>query len=100
MSGLRAIAKRTIRSARLRRGHVERILRRQRCLASSRTWALYHARELAMNRMEQEADELGADGIIGVRLVVNLDGDPQRIAFRRYRQWQDWAHEQGYPRRV
>ncbi|MFO0742884.1 MAG: heavy metal-binding domain-containing protein [Labilithrix sp.] len=64
------------------------------------TKALYHARELAMSRMEQEADELGADGIIGVRLVVNLDGDPQRIAFRRYRQWQDWAHEQGYPRRV
>src|SRR5436190_23923824 len=27
------------------------------------TRALYHARELAMSRMEQEADELGADGI-------------------------------------
>jgi uncharacterized protein YbjQ (UPF0145 family) len=34
--------------------------------------ALYHARELAMTRMEEEADELGADGIIGVRMDVNL----------------------------
>ena len=36
------------------------------------TQALYHARELAMTRMEEEADALGADGIIGVRLTVNL----------------------------
>lgn len=34
------------------------------------TQALYHARELAMSRMEEEAEELGADGIIGVRLKV------------------------------
>ncbi len=34
------------------------------------TQALYHARELAMTRMEEEADALGADGIIGVRLTV------------------------------
>jgi uncharacterized protein YbjQ (UPF0145 family) len=61
------------------------------------TKALYHARELAMSRMEEEASILGGDGIIGVRLVVNLDGDPTRIAFRQYRKWQDWAHEQGYP---
>src|SRR5262245_9912408 len=32
--------------------------------------ALYHARELAMTRMEEEADELDADGIVGVRLKV------------------------------
>jgi len=32
--------------------------------------ALYHARELAMTRMEEEAQELGADGVIGVRLKV------------------------------
>jgi len=32
--------------------------------------AMYHARELAMNRMEEEADALGADGIVGVRLDV------------------------------
>jgi len=34
------------------------------------TQALYHARELAMTRMEEEAYELGADGVIGVRLRV------------------------------
>ena len=32
--------------------------------------AMYHARELAMTRMEEEADSLGADGIVGVRLDV------------------------------
>ncbi|MBX9769983.1 MAG: heavy metal-binding domain-containing protein [Candidatus Obscuribacterales bacterium] len=32
--------------------------------------ALYHARELAMERMEEEAKELGADGIVGVRLTA------------------------------
>jgi uncharacterized protein YbjQ (UPF0145 family) len=32
--------------------------------------AMYHARELAMTRMEEEADDLGADGIVGVRLDV------------------------------
>src|SRR6185369_12774949 len=32
--------------------------------------AMYHARELAMTRMEEEADILGADGIVGVRLEV------------------------------
>ncbi len=35
------------------------------------TQALYQARELAMARMEEEAHELGADGIIGVRLKIN-----------------------------
>jgi uncharacterized protein YbjQ (UPF0145 family) len=34
--------------------------------------AMYHARELAMTRMQAEADVLGADGIVGVRLVVEL----------------------------
>jgi uncharacterized protein YbjQ (UPF0145 family) len=34
--------------------------------------AMYHARELAMSRMEAEADVLGADGIVGVRLQVDL----------------------------
>jgi|GEM_PF-44729 len=33
--------------------------------------ALYHARELAMTRMEEEADALGADGIVAVRLMIN-----------------------------
>jgi uncharacterized protein YbjQ (UPF0145 family) len=34
------------------------------------TQAMYHARELAMTRMEEEADALGADGIVGVRLDI------------------------------
>ena len=33
------------------------------------THAMYQARELAMTRMEEEADLLGADGVVGVRLV-------------------------------
>jgi uncharacterized protein YbjQ (UPF0145 family) len=32
---------------------------------------MYNARELAMTRMEEEAAELGADGVVGVRLDVN-----------------------------
>ncbi len=39
---------------------------------SDLTQALYHSRELAMSRMEEEADALGADGIVGVRLKINL----------------------------
>jgi uncharacterized protein YbjQ (UPF0145 family) len=34
------------------------------------TQAMYSARELAMTRMEEEADQLGADGIVGVRLEI------------------------------
>ncbi len=34
--------------------------------------AMYHARELAMGRMEAEADALGADGIVGVRLEIEF----------------------------
>jgi uncharacterized protein YbjQ (UPF0145 family) len=33
------------------------------------TTAMYTARELAMTRMEEEADLLGADGVVGVRLL-------------------------------
>jgi len=33
--------------------------------------AMYGARELAMTRMEEEADQLGADGVVGVRLEVS-----------------------------
>ncbi|HSU94153.1 MAG TPA: heavy metal-binding domain-containing protein [Gemmatimonadaceae bacterium] len=33
------------------------------------TRAMYDARELAMTRMEEEADLLGGDGVVGVRLV-------------------------------
>jgi uncharacterized protein YbjQ (UPF0145 family) len=34
------------------------------------TQAMYQARGLAMKRMEEEANALGADGIVGVRLVI------------------------------
>jgi uncharacterized protein YbjQ (UPF0145 family) len=34
--------------------------------------AMYHARELAMTRMEAEADVLGADGVVGVRLAIEF----------------------------
>jgi uncharacterized protein YbjQ (UPF0145 family) len=46
------------------------------------TQALYHARELAMERMEAEAHELGADGVIGVRLKVkHLEWNPDLAEF-------------------
>jgi uncharacterized protein YbjQ (UPF0145 family) len=32
--------------------------------------AMYHARELAMSRMREEAADMGADGVVGVRLTV------------------------------
>src|SRR6202042_2251275 len=32
--------------------------------------AMYNARDHAMTRMEEEADDLGADGIVGVRLKI------------------------------
>lgn len=46
----------------------------------SMTQALYHARELAMTRMEEEADALGADGIVAVRLEVNLHAWGNNVA--------------------
>lgn len=39
---------------------------------SGLTQAMYTARELAMQRMEAEADVLGADGVVGVRLDINF----------------------------
>ncbi|MCL4509205.1 MAG: heavy metal-binding domain-containing protein [Chloroflexi bacterium] len=44
------------------------------------TQAMYHARELAMSRMEEEAMALGADGIVGVRLEVSHKEWGQNIA--------------------
>ncbi len=32
--------------------------------------AMYNARELSMTRMEEEADQLGADGVVGVRMDI------------------------------
>ena len=36
------------------------------------TQSMYNARELAMARLEEEADALGADGVVAVRLDFNL----------------------------
>src|SRR5215469_7281436 len=36
------------------------------------TQAMYNARELAMARMQAEADHLGADGIVGVDLKMQM----------------------------
>ncbi len=44
------------------------------------TQALYSARELAMTRMQEEADLLGADGIVGVRLSVNRQAFGENVA--------------------
>jgi len=44
------------------------------------TQAMYHARELAMTRMEEEADELGADGVVAVRLKVKHLGWGESLA--------------------
>lgn len=35
------------------------------------TELMYNARQMALGRMEAEADKLGADGVIGVKLTVN-----------------------------
>lgn len=42
--------------------------------------AMCHARELAMTRMEAEADALGADGIVGVRLEIEFKEFGQHLA--------------------
>ncbi len=42
--------------------------------------ALGHSRELAMTRMEEEAAALGADGVVGVRLDVNLHAWGEHVA--------------------
>ena len=68
------------------------------CELTDMTKALYHARELAMNRMEEEADALGADGVVGVRLTVKLGTNPLKQQWDFYREWQDWARGVGYPR--
>ncbi len=68
------------------------------CELVETTRALYHARELAMSRMEAEAEALGADGIVGVRLTVNISTDPQRVAWQQYRTWNDWSRKSGFRR--
>jgi uncharacterized protein YbjQ (UPF0145 family) len=44
--------------------------------------AMYHARELAMSRMREEAKDMGADGIVGVQLTVKrLEWDTNILEF-------------------
>jgi uncharacterized protein YbjQ (UPF0145 family) len=69
------------------------------CEMTEMTRALYHARELAMNRMEQEAMALGADGVIGMRLEVSLAVNPVRMQWELYREWQEWGERVGMPER-
>jgi uncharacterized protein YbjQ (UPF0145 family) len=68
------------------------------CELIDTTRALYHARELAMNRMEEEAEALGADGVIGMRLTVALATNPVRQNWNLYGEWQEWARRTGFPR--
>lgn len=68
------------------------------CEVTEVTRALNRARELAMARMEEEAEALEADGIIGVRLTVNLNTDPGRLQWQRYRIWVRWADRLGFRR--
>jgi len=70
------------------------------CELEGMTRALYHARELAMNRMEQEAEALGADGVIGMRLSVSLASNPIRNEWNLFREWQAWAKQSGFPERT
>ena len=44
------------------------------------TQAMYQARELAMTRMEEEADSLGADGVVGLRLEVGRQEGGENLA--------------------
>jgi uncharacterized protein YbjQ (UPF0145 family) len=69
------------------------------CELVEMTRALYHARELAMTRMEQEAEALGADGIVGMRLTVSLASNPLRAQWNLYREWQEWGRKVGMPAR-
>jgi uncharacterized protein YbjQ (UPF0145 family) len=50
------------------------------CELDDLTQALYHSRELALGRMDEEAEALGADGVIGVRLEVNLHAWGSNVA--------------------
>jgi uncharacterized protein YbjQ (UPF0145 family) len=53
-----------------------------------------------MNRMEEEAEALGADGVVGMRLTVSLGSNPIRVEWSLYREWQDWAKRAGFPART
>jgi uncharacterized protein YbjQ (UPF0145 family) len=62
------------------------------------THALSHAREQALRRMEAEADALGADGVVGLRLTLKLSLNPQRLEWQQLRAWNAWAKEHTFRR--
>ena len=58
--------------------------------------AMYHARELAMSRMREEAKDMGADGIVGVRLTVKrMEWDNNILEFMAI--GTGIIHAQGHP---
>ena len=58
--------------------------------------AMYHARELAMSRMRAEAAEMGADGIVGVKLTIKrMEWDTQLLEFIAI--GTGVVHAQGHP---
>ena len=66
--------------------------------------AMYTARELAMTRMEEEANALGADGIVGVRLDIGRYEFGENLAefiavgtAVRARDGQPWRTNRGLP---
>jgi len=68
------------------------------------TQAMYHARELAMSRMEAEAIELDADGVVGVHLDIKFYewghhlGEFIAIGTAvRHRSQQRWRNHEGKP---
>lgn len=86
--------------------HVGRQLRRwgRSLELTTLSQAMYSARELAMERMEAEAVELGADGVVGVRLDVNYydwgRGSAEFIAVGtavRAEDGKSWRNKRGMP---
>jgi len=44
------------------------------------TQAMYHARDLAMSRLEAEASALGADGVVGINLTIGMQQWGENLA--------------------
>jgi len=68
------------------------------------TSAMYNARELAMSRMEAEAEALGASGVVGVRLEIRFLAWGEHIGefiavgtAVRQKDGQDWRADGGVP---
>jgi uncharacterized protein YbjQ (UPF0145 family) len=68
------------------------------------TGAMYNARELAMSRMEAEAEALGASGVVGVRLEIRFLAWGEHIGefiavgtAVRQKDGQDWRADGGVP---